>query len=290
MSDVTSRSSRTTRLNSFDEFAAWSAVSQDLLAYRAQREIQLQGGRQMFCVPGLCAVCQTDSVFLVDMQYAHVMPDGSRIPNWRERLECWHCRLNNRMRGALHFLRDELGARRDSRIYVSEQLTPMYTALKNRYEHVMGSEFLGMNLPSGTVKNGVRHEDITRLSFGTGSFDYILSFDVLEHVPDYNAGIREMARALRSGGWLLATVPFSLGSPETIVRAVVENGQIRHIMEPEYHGDPVTGQVLCYYHFGWRLLDELRAAGFAEAAMHFYWSDLQGYLGGMQFLIAARKA
>ena len=36
--------------------------------------------------------------------------------------------------------------------------------------------------------------------------------------------------------------------------------------EPEYHGDPLGSGVLCFHHFGWALLDDLRGAGFADAA------------------------
>lgn len=39
------------------------------------------------------------------------------------------------------------------------------------------------------------------------SFDTALCFEVLEHVPDPAAGVREMMRVLRGGGALLVTVP-----------------------------------------------------------------------------------
>jgi SAM-dependent methyltransferase len=40
-----------------------------------------------------------------------------------------------------------------------------------------------------------------------GSFDAILALDVLEHLDDDAAGLREAARLLKSGGLLLVTVP-----------------------------------------------------------------------------------
>ena len=38
--------------------------------------------------------------------------------------------------------------------------------------------------------------------------------------------------------------------------------------EPEYHGDPISGGVLCFHHFGWALLDDVREAGFADVAAY----------------------
>lgn len=39
------------------------------------------------------------------------------------------------------------------------------------------------------------------------AFDLITIFDVLEHIPDDTAAVRDLSRALRPGGWLLAHVP-----------------------------------------------------------------------------------
>jgi SAM-dependent methyltransferase len=52
--------------------------------------------------------------------------------------------------------------------------------------------------------------DITNIPAADGSFDVILCTEVLEHVPDPAAVIKEFGRLLRSGGILLLTAP--LGS------------------------------------------------------------------------------
>ena len=68
---------------------------------------------------------------------------------------------------------------------------------------------------------------------------------------------------------------------------VLADGGIEHLLEPEIHGDPVAGGVLCYYHFGWDLLDALRAAGFRDATWHRVWSAREG-LFGLWTLVASR--
>ena len=49
---------------------------------------------------------------------------------------------------------------------------------------------------------------ITALPFAPGSFDCIVCSEVLEHVRDDMLGIREMRRVLKTGGVLVATVPY----------------------------------------------------------------------------------
>jgi SAM-dependent methyltransferase len=48
---------------------------------------------------------------------------------------------------------------------------------------------------------------LTDLPFPDGSFDSCLCTEVLEHVADDNAAVRELARCVRPGGTLLVSVP-----------------------------------------------------------------------------------
>lgn len=48
---------------------------------------------------------------------------------------------------------------------------------------------------------------LTDLPFGDASFDSCLCTEVLEHIPDDEAAVREIARCLRTGGQLLVSVP-----------------------------------------------------------------------------------
>jgi SAM-dependent methyltransferase len=51
--------------------------------------------------------------------------------------------------------------------------------------------------------------DGTRLPFEDGSFDTVLNVQVLEHTPEPQALVFEMARVLAPGGLLIVNVPFS---------------------------------------------------------------------------------
>jgi len=48
-----------------------------------------------------------------------------------------------------------------------------------------------------------RVEDAAKLSFGDESFDLVVSQNVFHHVPDWDQVVREIARVLRTGGYLI---------------------------------------------------------------------------------------
>jgi ubiquinone/menaquinone biosynthesis C-methylase UbiE len=57
-------------------------------------------------------------------------------------------------------------------------------------------------------------EDATKLSFADNTFDLVVSFETLEHVPDYAAMLRELNRVLKPDGLLLLSTPnFPINSP-----------------------------------------------------------------------------
>lgn len=70
------------------------------------------------------------------------------------------------------------------------------------------------NLPSGLQMEKWDYKqldiisDITSIPEPDGSFDAVLCSEVLEHVPDPVAAIKELARLVKSGGQLILTAPF----------------------------------------------------------------------------------
>lgn len=242
-----------------------------------------------FRVSGYCAVCDGKRKFIVDYNYASPNARDHLQPNWRERLVCPTCQLNSRLRACVHMAR-RAGLAPGSRVYATEQVTPLFRALKARFPYLTGSEYLSDGTaPGHTNSAGIRHEDMTRLSFADTSLHGVLSFECLEHIPDYVAALRECRRVLRPGGTLLLTAPFVIDAPTTLTRARLTADGVEHLLPPEYHGDPVNaGGVLCYYHFGWDLLDTLRDAGFCETRLVVYGSRVFGYFGGVPSMIIAK--
>jgi len=200
--------------------------------------------------------------------------------------------MNNRTRASIQILEETLQASKLSHIYIAEQVTPLYGALKKRFPNLVGSEYLGDKIVWGEKDaRGVRNESITKLTFASNTFDYILNFDVLEHVPDVNSALNEIYRVLKPSGTLLLSVPFLPGEYPTSVRAKLDDdGNLIHLQTPQYHGDPIhEAGCLCFQDFGWELLDQMRAIGFVKVSMLLYWSDLLGYYGVEQMMIVGRK-
>jgi ubiquinone/menaquinone biosynthesis C-methylase UbiE/glycosyltransferase involved in cell wall biosynthesis len=255
-------------------------------------ESALAADGEPIIIQGFCFVCSREVAFHTDFMYSFLQPDGSHIPNWRERGVCPECRLNNRMRAAIHLFHLLCAPTPESHLYLTEQSTPLFALCQRHYPHVIGSEYLGDILPAGAINcYGIRNESLTALSFFDNQFDAILSFDVIEHIPDYLRAFQECLRCLKPGGAFFFSIPFDHQSQHHIVRAKLdEAGKINHLLPPEYHGDPINPDgCLCFYHFGWELLDQLRSLGFQDVAVYFYWSQRFGYLGGEQLVFRAVK-
>jgi hypothetical protein len=279
-------------VRSYPEYVDYAMSMASEYQRRRAVEVSLAKEESPFYVAGFCFVCNSKSLFQADYMYAFVDEKGWRMPNWRERLVCPGCGMNNRLRASIHVFTQECRPEQGSTIYITEQTTPLFQWMRHRFVHTSGSEFLDDGIPKGSVNSsGIRHEDICDLSFGDDMFDYVLSFDVFEHVPDYLRAFNECLRCIKPGGALFFTVPFDLNSEKNIVRACLrKDGSVDHILPPEYHGDPLRPEgALCFQHFGWNLLHELRSLGFRDAACHFYWSEPFGYLGGDQFVFIAQK-
>jgi SAM-dependent methyltransferase len=245
-----------------------------------------------FTVPGHCWVDDAPVEFRMDYLFADDLGDR-RIPNWRERMACPVCGMNNRQRAGLHVATQALRLHGRSRVYITEQVSSGYAAMAARHPLLIGSEFVGSGIAPGSIgESGVRHEDLMRLSMPDRSVDAILTFDVLEHVPDYQRALSECHRVLAPGGALLFSIPFMQDTRETRTRARFDaSGQLVHLLPAAYHGDPLRPEagVLCFHDFGWDILDAARAVGFSSAAALAYHSLEFGYLGGWQLLFEARK-
>jgi SAM-dependent methyltransferase len=95
--------------------------------------------------------------------------------------------------------------------------------------------------------------DATALPFGDGVFDRVIAAEVLEHITDDQAALREIGRVLRPGGLLAVTVPAWL--PERICWRLSD----------DYHNVP-GGHVRIYTRA--ELEAKLRRAGLAVGGHH----------------------
>jgi SAM-dependent methyltransferase len=110
---------------------------------------------------------------------------------------------------------------------------------------------------AGEVTGPARAEPVagdgTALPFGSDVFDRVIAAEVLEHIPDDQRALAEIARVLRPGGLLAVTVPAWL--PERICWR----------LSAEYHNVP-GGHVRIYTRP--ELAAKLRRAGLTVSGQH----------------------
>lgn len=201
-------------------------------------------------------------------------------------VRCLRCRGTPVHLSLLAAIRAHVPALAARRAYELSTVGPVPRWLRAHCRQATTSEYLDGVEPGGS-RDGIRCEDVQRLSFADASFDLCTSTEVFEHVPDDDAGFRELHRVLAPGGWLVFTVPVH-DAPATVERARNEGGQVEHLLPPAYHGDRLRGPgaVLVYRDYGADLPGRVRAAGFSHAAL---WSPPRAFLGHARQVLVAQR-
>lgn len=118
------------------------------------------------------------------------------------------------------------------------------------------------------VRPFASNQNLERLTFADGSFDLVLTSDVMEHVRLDAAAHREIRRVLALGGCYVFTVPHTRAQRDTVHRVVVHDAndpaRDEHVLPDEFHGDANDPEnaALSYRVYGTELDESLRALGF----------------------------
>lgn len=182
-----------------------------------------------FIHTGYCVICEQERQFVSENEWFrdYLLCSGclsipreralfkilaELFPNWREL--CIH-ESSPAERGA------SLKLRQQCKGYVESQYDPA--------------------IPLGTLhpKHGYRCENLSRQTFPDASFDVVVTQDVFEHIPEPGSAINEIARTLKPGGIHVASIPLVRKWSASQTRAKLTNGQIEHILPPQYHGNPI---------------------------------------------------
>lgn len=249
-------------------------------------DMVLQSPEKRIFYPGRCQVCRRKANLLIDNQYSE---SPSKV-NFRERMVCPFCGLNNRQREIARLVADRVPE--DARVYVTEQVTSMYQYLSRQFPNLTGSEYMGPDIPGGKVcEGGVIHEDLTALSFADETIDCVISNDVFEHVADIDRALTEIYRVLRTDGMLYATFPMNFHQEHTVKRAELADGTIHYKQKPVYHGNPVSEEgSLVFYDYGMDFLSLVKKAGFSDGYFVPFYSIPYGNIGNRSlFIFIARK-
>ena len=277
------------KIRSFDEFKQYSPERRIRLEVEKRIGLEHRHDKKWFTI-GYCELCERSTLFELNWFLSK-----NDIPNYRGVFNCQYCKLPNRKRFMLSYLKKILNnSNTPKNIFMYEAVTHVFNYAKDHFKNheIMGSEFFGYDKKPGQTVKGIRHEDALNLSLDDNSVDIIVSNDVYEHVPNISLALSEAYRILSDNGLLLISIPFFAMKEITVQRAELSNNnQIEHILPESYHMNPISKDgSLVFYDYGWDFLNFLKQSNFKDAYMLGYYSMSCGYIGnGLQFIFIAEK-
>jgi len=199
------------------------------------------------------------------------------------------CRSILRQRAFVRVLKQEAPEYLTARVFESSPGGPSSDWLARNCNQYTPSQFFA-DVPRGeSTTDGVRSEDLQAMTLSDASVAVFVTQDVFEHVVDPDAAFREIARVLVPGGVHIYTVPIFWGR-ETLRRVEPDgSGGIRHLVEPDYHGNPLGGGSLVIHEWGDDLLLRIDAVSGLTTTRHAMPSRLRGLAGEMFDVLVSRK-
>ncbi|MFN3253728.1 class I SAM-dependent methyltransferase [Roseibium album] len=268
-----------------DEFIDFKDKNKNSIAAIWQWQARLGNRKDAFILGGLCNICNETTTFPVQPTETNPNPFEYHV-RWSS-LKC-KCKLSATERRVLTLLSED----KDAKIYHVGYFSELSSHLKKHFRNVERSQFKEGYEPGFVDDDGIRYEDLTRLTYPKNNFEYIICTEVLEHIPDYKKSLYEIHRCLGKDGTAILTFPW-LGGDSYFHRErarLMPDGSIEHLLTPSYHGDPANQDgILCFRDFGWQILDELREVGFSDVFALYIHSPIHGYMTMAEPLIVAIK-
>jgi SAM-dependent methyltransferase len=115
------------------------------------------------------------------------------------------------------------------------------TWLKQTCKHYLPSGYYPQ-AAAGALIGGLRNENLESQSFAGGVFDLVIHLDVMEHLFNPFAALREIYRTLKPGGRTIFTAPTGWATFYSEQVAFRTEAGIEITGEPEYHINPQDEQ------------------------------------------------
>jgi len=238
----------------------------------AVARMALPGGGWRFRGLADCPSCGNRTLLALHRNHAQTVrrlaetwdnpPAYKRALEEREANVCGICRANRRVRAQARCVLDLLGLahprdlvrhmeeNRGFAIYEAAAWNVFRIAELAALPNYVTSEYFDGAAP-GALVDGVRNENLERLSFADGAFDIVLTSDVLEHVANLDRALAEIRRVLKPDACHVFTVPSDPALPSTVERAYVRDGKIVNLKPPIFHGDTIgTNRIIVFRDFG----------------------------------------
>lgn len=196
---------------------------------------------------GVCPICESEVNFVSNNEWL------------RDFYLCSKCGSIPRERALMEVIKTYYPQWRQAVVHESSPV-PRGTSLRLRNEckEYIPSQFF-LDKEPGEIVNGVRCENLERLTFDDESIDLHVTQDVMEHVFNPDRAFAEIARTLRPGGMHIFTVPLVNKGVESRRRVSIdEAGEITHHLEESYHGNPIgDGKSLVTFDWGFDICEHI---------------------------------
>lgn len=179
---------------------------------------------------GYCGICEKHVLF------------SAKGPYFRNTLKCPSCGSVPRNRALFHVLTTHFPSWRNLAIHESSPGWDRVSArLREESSRYVATQW-DPKIPFGSLHphKGYRSEDLQSQTFADSHFDLVVTQDVFEHIFRPDLAIKEIARTLKDGGAFICTVPIVRKVRPTIRRASLVEREVKHLLEPQYHGNPVS--------------------------------------------------
>jgi len=173
---------------------------------------------------GYCPICEAPARFIAEQAWL------------RDHYLCTACGSIPRQRALVHLLNL---LRPSWKMVDIHESSPSLWFFRDHCPHYSFSYFFE-DIAPGACQNGVRCENLEQLTFPDQAFDLFITQDVLEHVFAPDRALAEISRVLRPGGMHIFTAPKHKDLLQSRQRAYFENGQVIHLLEASYHGNPIS--------------------------------------------------
>jgi len=228
---------------------------------------------------GHCPICEKDSLF------------SARHLWFRDHLLCSGCNSIPRERALAVVLQRRFPGWRKLDIHESSPSNRgISPKLRRECPGYVASQYFPGE-PFGIAVRGARNENLEYQTFADGSFDLVVTLDVMEHVNDPERVFQEVARTLKPSGEYIFVVPTYKGKIKSERRALYKpDGTIDHFAEPEYHGNPVNDAgSLVTFHYGYDLVEKIRAWSCMDVEVIRFHDHYHGIIGDFTEVYVASK-
>lgn len=191
---------------------------------------------------GDCPICEARTVFVIRDSWL------------RDNYLCIRCSSIPRWRALIYVLQTHFPDWRNQRLHESSPGGTSSDKLRRECKNYTATHFFP-DTPVGEMKYGFRCENLERQTFQDEEFDLVITQDVFEHVLNPALAFKETHRTLKPGGAHVFTIPWYYWK-KTLIRAIESDGNIQHLEEPDYHGNPIDASgSLVVTEWGWDFCD-----------------------------------